>query len=218
MTLTLISHALCPYVQRAAIALDEKKLPYLRRDIDLSNKPDWFVKISPLGKTPVLVADETPIFESAVILEYLEDTTRPALHPPDPLDRARHRGWIEFASAILNDIAGLYSAREPAAFAEKRHRIEEKFLRLEAAFAGGPFWAGADFSLVDCAFAPVFRYFEVFETLGEKTFFDVTPKLRNWLEVLAKRPSVKNAATPDYDARLIRFLQNRDALIGRRAA
>ena len=109
MSLHLISHALCPYVQRAAISLTEKGVTFERTDIDLSNKPDWFLAISPLGKTPVLVVDGTPIFESAVILEYLEDTQPHALHPHDALDRARHRAWIEFGSAVLNDIAGFYS-------------------------------------------------------------------------------------------------------------
>ena len=101
--LTLISHKLCPYVQRAVIALTEKGVPFERIDIDLANKPEWFLKISPLGKTPVLLVGDTPIFESAVILEYLEDTQYPALHPADPLARAEHRAWIEFGSAILND-------------------------------------------------------------------------------------------------------------------
>ena len=81
MTLTLVSHALCPYVQRAAIALAEKGAPFTRRDVDLARKPDWFLAISPLGKTPVLVVDDTPIFESAAIIEYLDDTVSPASTP-----------------------------------------------------------------------------------------------------------------------------------------
>ena len=53
--LKLISHKLCPYVQRAVIALLERGVPFERIDIDLADKPDWFRKISPLGKVPVLV-------------------------------------------------------------------------------------------------------------------------------------------------------------------
>ncbi len=64
--LTLVSHTLCPYVQRAAIVLTEKGAAFERRWVDLANKPDWFKAISPLGKTPVLLVAETPIFESAV--------------------------------------------------------------------------------------------------------------------------------------------------------
>lgn len=54
-SLKLISHKLCPYVQRAVIALKEKGVPFERIDIDLADKPDWFLKLSPLGKVPVLV-------------------------------------------------------------------------------------------------------------------------------------------------------------------
>ena len=50
-TLTLVSHLLCPYVQRAVILLTEKNIPFERIDVDLANKPDWFLKLSPLGKT-----------------------------------------------------------------------------------------------------------------------------------------------------------------------
>ena len=75
--LKLISHKLCPYVQRAVIALTEKGVPFERIDIDLANKPDWFLKISPLGKVPVLVVTgndgkEVALFESNVICEYIE--------------------------------------------------------------------------------------------------------------------------------------------------
>ena len=67
--LKLISHRLCPYVQRAVIAQTEKGVAFERIDIDLADKPDWFLAISPLGRTPVLQAGNTAIFESAVILE-----------------------------------------------------------------------------------------------------------------------------------------------------
>ena len=117
--LKLISHKLCPYVQRAVIALTEKGVPFERIDIDLANKPDWFLAISPLGKTPVLQVGDKAIFESAVILEYLEETQPTPLHPADPLDRAEHRGWIEFGSAVLNDIAGFYAATDDVAFEAK---------------------------------------------------------------------------------------------------
>src|SRR5712675_3040700 len=93
--LKLISHKLCPYVQRAVIALTEKGVEFERIDIDLADKPDWFLKLSPLGKTPVLLVGDTAIFESAVILEYLEETQSPTLHPADPLARAEHRAFIE---------------------------------------------------------------------------------------------------------------------------
>src|SRR5436190_12231288 len=145
--LKLISHKLCPYVQRAVIALTEKGVVFERIDIDLANKPDWFLKISPLGKTPVLVVDDKAIFESAVILEYLEETQPNPLHPTDVLDRAEHRAWIEFGSAVLNDIAGFYAAKDEAGLKAKATQLEQRFARLEERIAATPWFDGATFSL-----------------------------------------------------------------------
>src|SRR5215471_9835994 len=134
--LKLISHKLCPYVQRAVIALTEKGVPFERIDIDLANKPDWFLKVSPLGKTPVLMVGNHAIFESAVILDYLEETQANPLHPADALHRAEHRSFIEYGSAILNDIAGLYAASDEAAFKAKALQLKQRFERLEVRLVG----------------------------------------------------------------------------------
>ncbi|MEY9513497.1 glutathione S-transferase [Bradyrhizobium elkanii] len=165
--LKLISHKLCPYVQRAVIALREKGVPFERIDIDLANKPDWFLKISPLGKVPVLVVTrddgkEVALFESNVICEYIEETQAGAkLHLQDPLVRAEHRAWMEFGSAILGDLWGLETATDAAAFESKRQAVAAKFARVEAALGAGPFFAGQNFSLVDAgirADLPLFRF------------------------------------------------------------
>src|SRR5260370_3405238 len=136
--LKLISHKLCPYVQRAVIALAEKGVSFERIDIDLANKPDWFLAMSPLGKTPVLQVGETAIFESAVILEYLEETQPKPLHPADPLSRAEHRAWIEFGSAVLNDIAGFYAAPDQAAFEAQTSQLQTRFTRLHTRVTASP--------------------------------------------------------------------------------
>ena len=207
--LKLISHKLCPYVQRAVIALTEKGVPFERIDIDLANKPEWFLALSPLGKTPVLQVGDTAIFESAVILEYLEETEPKPLHPADPLRRAEHRGWIEFGSAVLNDIAGFYAASDETAFAAKTAQLEARFERLEARVAASPWFDGGEFSLVDAVFAPVFRYFDVFDSIAEFGILTGKPKLARWRKSLAARPSVRSAVSTDYPALLRDFIDRR---------
>ena len=207
--LTLISHPLCPYVQRAAIALTEKAVPFRRVDVDLAAKPDWFLALSPLGKTPVLKVGETPVFESAVILEYLEETAANPLHPADLLQRAHHRGWIEFASVVLNGIAGLYNARDREAFETAVGLLRDRFRQVEAALGRGPWFAGASFGLVDAAFAPVFRYFDVLDRIGDFGILADAPRIAAWRAALAARPSVKMAVAPDYPARLRDFFARR---------
>src|ERR1700716_59926 len=209
--LKLISHKLCPYVQRAVIALSEKGVAFERIDIDLSNKPDWFLAISPLGKTPVLQVGDVPIFESGVILEYLEETEPKPLHPADPLRRAEHRGWIEFGSIVLNDIAGFYVAPDEAAFKAKTAQLEQRFARLEARIAASPWFDGEKFSLVDAVFGPVFRYFDVFDQIADFGILSGKPKLAHWRKALAARPSVRTAVSADYPALLRDFVERRNS-------
>lgn len=221
--LTLISHTLCPYVQRAVIALTEKGVPFERIDIDLANKPDWFLKISPLGKVPVLRvatdAGEVALFESNVICEYIEDTLGGArLHPQDPLQRAQHRAWMEFGSTILSELWGLETTGDPAVFEVKRKAVAAKLAQVERTLGEGPFFAGRDFSLVDAVFAPIFRYFDVFDQLSDLSVFSDTPKVRAWREALAKRPSVRSAVSADYPQLLHAFLVRHDAHLLKLAA
>ena len=210
---SLVSHDLCPYVQRSVITLLEKDVPFERKDIDLSDKPDWFLAISPLGKVPLLRVGDGVLFESAVICEYLEEVTPGRLHPKDPLEKARHRAWIEFASSLLNDVAALYNAPDREAFHAVKARIEGKFQHLEQALSTGPYFAGAGFSLVDAAYGPLFRYFETFEALAGLDFFAERPKVSRWRAELARRPSVRQAVTADYPARLAKFLGRRDSYL-----
>jgi glutathione S-transferase len=209
--LKLISHKLCPYVQRAVIALTEKGVAFERVDIDLANKPDWFLGISPLGKTPVLLVGEVPIFESAVILEYLEETQPKPLHPADALTRAEHRGWIEFGSTVLNDIAGFYAAPDQATFNARTAQLEQRFARLEARVSAAPWSDGANFSLVDAVFGPVFRYFDVFDEIAEFGILAGKPKLARWRKSLAARQSVRSAVSADYPALLRDFIDRRNS-------
>ena len=209
--LKLISHKLCPYVQRAVIALTEKGVPFERVDIDLANKPDWFLALSPFGKTPVLLVGDVPIFESAVILEYLEETQPKPLHPADPLRRAEHRGWIEFGSAVLSDIAGFYAAPDQATFDAKTSQLEQRFARLEARVAAAPWFDGESFSLVDAVFGPVFRYFDVFDEIADFGILADKPKLARWRQALAARPSVHAAVSADYPALLRAFIERRNS-------
>jgi glutathione S-transferase len=213
--LKLISHKLCPYVQRAVISLTEKGVPFERIDVDLSNKPDWFKVISPLGKTPVLLVGDMAIFESAVILEYLEETQSKSLHPADPLARAQHRAFIEFGSAILNDIGGLYTAADEPAFNAKSASLKDKFARVEARLKG-PWFDGERFSLVDAVFGPIFRYFDAFDRIGEFGILQNLPKITAWRAALATRPSILGAVSPEYPGLLWEFCRTRGSHLSRR--
>lgn len=218
MSLTLVSHPLCPYVQRVATVLAEKNLPFTRVDIDLADKPAWFLALSPTGKTPMLLVGDEALFESAAILEYLDETAPPRLHPDGALERARHRAWIEYGALLLNDIGAFYNARDEQALEACAQTLRTRFAGLEKALGDGPYFAGERFSLVDAALAPVFRYLDVFESLGHGPFFAPESRLQAWRGALARRASVAAAAAPAYPERLRAFLQRRPSALAARMA
>lgn len=223
MTVTLVSHNLCPYVQRVAIALTEKNASFERTTIDLAAKPDWFVAISPLGKVPLMRIPEgkgeAVLFESAAIAEYVDEAyPGPDLLPRAPLARARHRAWIEFASSLLGDIWRLETAKTEDVFSAACGSLTLKLARVEEALGQGPYFAGEAFGLVDAAFAPAFRYFDVFDGIGPTVSFADFPKTAAWRTALAARPSVRGAVSPAYPELLHDFLKRCEAVLLARAA
>ena len=210
----LVSHTLCPYVQRSVITLKEKNIYYTRTDIDLANKAAWFEKISPMGKVPVLIVDDNrALFESSVICEYLNEVTADSLHPRDNFEKAHHRALIELGSAILNNIANLYNAKNKASFQNIHTEIQGKFQFIEKELSGKSFFSGDRFHLIDAVYGPIFRYFEVFDSFTELNTFAHLPKCQLWRKALSQRKSVKHAVSEDYSALLIQFLINRDSYI-----
>lgn len=216
--LTLVSFPTCPYVQRAIIALKEKHVDFDVIYIDLANKPDWFLAISPLGKVPVLKVEregqkDAVVFESAVILEYIEETASgPKLHPADPLDRAQHRSWMEFGSSVLADLWRFNAAKDSTELDAARQTLLGKFKRLEDTITG-PFFAGENFSYVDAVFAPAFRQLDALETVVNTGLTDGLPKVATWRKSLAARPSVKEAAPADFADLYLTRLRNNDAQV-----
>ncbi len=206
----LISNHLCPYTQRAAIQLGEKGLAFERTYVDLADKPAWFHQLSPLGKVPVLRHGEAVVFESAVICEYIEEVA-PAipLLPNEPAARARQRAWVEFASAVVGDVFAFYSAPDAASFERKCADLAARFKTLEGQLGGGPYFDGAEFGLVDAAFAPLFRLFDSFDQIGDFGVFDGLVRVPAYRRVLAARPSVQQAVVSDYGQRFRHYLSTR---------
>jgi glutathione S-transferase len=212
----LISNQLCPYTQRVAIQLDEKGLPFDRTYIDLAAKPAWFAQLSPLGKVPLMRVGNDALFETTVICEYIEDIApaNPMWSSP-PLDRARERAWAEFASAVIADVFGFYTAPDAAAFNRRCADLAGRFQRLERQLNAGPYFCGNRFSLVDAAFAPVFRLFDTFDGIGDFGVFAQLDAVQSYRRALAERQSVCNAVVANYGQVFRQYLLERGSHLSR---
>jgi len=90
----LVSFKICPFVQRVTGALEAKGIPYEIEYIDLSDKPQWFLDISPNGQVPLLVTDSgTALFESDAIVEYIDDVYSPLEESLSAEQKAFDRAW-----------------------------------------------------------------------------------------------------------------------------
>jgi glutathione S-transferase len=201
----LCSFKTCPWVQRAAIVLRAKAIPYEITYIDRDNRPDWFLKMSPHSKVPVIQIDgRESLFESNAIAEYLDETTAPRLHPEDALARARNRAWTDFVPTFAEAISETAYADSEGEFAERAKKIAGPFGKLEDALAkrgdDGPCFNGASFSLVDAAYAPFLQRYTFMDRLKPLGIIEKFPRLAAWRDALLAHPAVKASTVPDIEA------------------
>lgn len=211
-SLKLISFDLCPYVQRARIVLNETGLEHEVEYIDLKNKPDWFSRLSPTGKVPVLSTKEGVIFESSVISEYINEVGSGKLLPDDPFLRATHRSWIEFGSAMLGNISRLYNAKIEDDFEMIRKSLQADLARVTSNVQG-PFYHGEKFQMIDAVYATIFRYFMVLGSRYEVKIAKFGIEKLDWCNKIMERSSVQKAIKENYYDRLDEFLFSRSSFI-----
>jgi glutathione S-transferase len=211
----LISFKICPFVQRSVIALNEKKVDYKISYIDLSDRPDWFSKISPLGKVPVLKVGDTPIFESAVIAEYLDETFEPRLHPDSALERARHRSWIEYASEITMSQYRMLAADNKEEFENQRSQLIKQLKQVKHQLTdSGPFFSANGFSLIDTTYAPIFMRLDIINTYYPLDVYPGDERLEAWSQALLAMPSVKHSVVNDFEEEFVNYFKQHGQFIG----
>jgi glutathione S-transferase len=200
----LVSFKTCPWVQRAAIVLREKKIPFEFQHIEPDNRPDWFRAISPHNKVPVLrIDDRISLFESASIAEYLDETHAPRLHPEDPVERAINRAWIEYMPTFVDLTSGHAYVDSEAEFDKAVADMPGAFAKLETALGaqkGGPFFNGPSYSLVDAAYTPFLQRHLFLERIRKIGQIDKFPRVKAWAVALSERPSTHSFPPAEFEA------------------
>jgi glutathione S-transferase len=201
----LCSFKTCPWVQRAAIVLREKKVAYDITYIDHDDRPAWFLAISPHSKVPVLQIDgREALFESNAIAEYLDETVAPRLHPEDPIARARNRAWTDYVPTFSSAVSGCAYSDSEAEFEQRKAKIAGPFGKLEDALAkrgnDGPYFNGGRLSLVDAAYAPFLQRYTFMDRLHPVGIIENFPRLKAWRDALLAAPAVKASTVPEIEA------------------
>ena len=196
------------------IVLRAKDVDFEVTYINLREKPDWFLEISPHGKVPVLVVDEQPLFESNAIAEFLDEMVAPRLHPEDPIERAKNRAWTDFTATFAGALSKIHYAKTREDMEAAVEAAPEVLLKVEKALAGrgnnGPFFNGPDLSLVDAAYAPFLQRYLLIDNGLKNDVLKDFPLIRAWAETLMADERVTGAVPDNFEAEFIGNLHRRD--------
>lgn len=176
----LISFKNCPFVQRVMGALEMKKVPYEIEYIELSNKPQWFLDISPNGQVPVLVTeDETVLFESDAIVEYLDDKYAP-IEDVSAEQKALDRAWSYQASKHYMAQCSTMSSKDKETYETRLANLSKSFAKAEAKLGSSSFFKGDFISNVDIAWLPLLHRAAVIKEHSGIDMLDGFPKVQKW--------------------------------------
>ncbi len=124
--------------------------------IDVHQPPEDFIELNPYGTTPTMVDRDLVLYDSNIIMEYLDERfPHPPLHPMDPVSRARARMMVHRIDqdwySLMDEIG-----RVPDKKAGKpRKMLRESLIAAIPVFAAKVFFLSDEFSLVDCTVGPL---------------------------------------------------------------
>ena len=212
-SIELISFNLCPFVQRSIITLKKKGIDFKITYIDLANKPEWFLNISPLGKVPVVRYGHDVLFESAVINEFLDEITPESLMPSDPLEKAKERGWIEYSSQVITSQHLMSVSDDQGDYQQHRHAFIERLSTLENIITSEGFFNGNGFSLIDSALAPIFTRLRIIEDRFNLKLLANFPKLAALSARYLNLDYVKNSVVEEFEDIYIKYLIDKNSFL-----
>ena len=196
------------------IVLRTKEVDFDVTYINLREKPDWFLEVSPHGKVPVLNVGDQSHFESNAIAEYLDETVEPRLHPEDPIKRARNRAWTDFVPDFSKGLSAAYRRDTIEGMEVGRADAEKVLAKLEDAIAtergnDGPYFNGEALCLVDAAYAPFLQRFMIADAKLQTGLLDAFPLVKAWTDALLSTNlvtgSVAETFVPEFKASMKRY-------------
>lgn len=201
-TITLYDFPMSPRVRKVRIVLTEKGLEYEKVNIDITKgeqKTPEYLAINPYGKVPALQDTGTTVYESTIIMEYLNDTCPdPALLPQDPGQRARARVLMHYADnpyeSAIATLAGEIifkpmqgGSPDRAVVSQATADLNTCFDKIAQELGKQDYLSASGFSLADIAYVSWSLLFPVLKVTVPH------PRLEAWLKRLQERPSVQAA-------------------------
>ena len=150
----LFSSPTCCWSHRVRVALAEKGIGVEVINVDEREPPEDLLDLNPIGSVPTLIDRDLVLYDSRVIMEYLDERfPHPPLLPPDPVNRARFRLAL---ARVENDWYSLLSQLEADNNnAAAKQQLTEGLMASVDAFKARPFFLSDEYSMIDCTLAPL---------------------------------------------------------------
>lgn len=154
--MTLFSGDTDVYSHRVRIVLAEKGINVDIVPVDAGNLPEDLIDLNPYNSVPTLVDRELVLYGSQVIMEYLDERfPHPPLMPVDPVSRATNRLMLYRIEEDLYRHFDVVLNGSDKAAAKAKKEIRDNLVMVSPVFEQKPYFLSDDFSLVDCALAPL---------------------------------------------------------------
>ena len=185
------------------ILLRAKDIAFEVTYIDLQDKPDWFLQISPHGKVPVLRVGDEVLFESNAIAEFLDEMVEPRLHPENPVKRARNRAWTDFTPSWSGAFGKVSYAKTKEDLDVALGALPKVLDKVEEALTkerdnDGPYFNGKTLCLVDAAYAPSLHRFSLVDELIHSGILKGYPKIKAWSDALMADDAITKSVSEDF--------------------
>lgn len=205
--LKIVSFKICPFVQRVTAALEAKKIPYEIEYINLNDKPQWFLDISPNGQVPILVTENgSTLFESDAIIEYIDDEFGDLESNLSNEDKALDRAWSYLAAKHYLTQCGTMGSKNKSTFEERTANFIKSFEKVEQKLTGDTtFFKSDELSKVDIAWLPLLHRAAIIKEHSGFDFLCGLPKVQAWQKALLATGLAESSVANDFVERFSDF-------------
>lgn len=203
----IVSFKICPFVQRVTAALEAKQVPYKIEYINLNDKPQWFLDISPNGQVPILITENgNTLFESDAIIEYIDDEFGSLELNLSNEDKALERAWSYLGAKYYLTQCGTMSSKDKESFEERSAKFEQVFKKVEEQLTGSSkFFKSDTLSKVDIAWLPLLHRSAIITEHSGYDFLCGLPKVQAWQKALLSTGLAEKSVAEDFVARFSDF-------------
>ena len=211
----IVSFKICPFVQRVTTLLEAKNISYEVEFISLSDKPQWFLDVSPNGQVPILITDnDITLFESDAIIEYLEEKYIPLQKKLTPEQKAINRAWSYLATKNYLVQCSAQRSSDKQSLIEKSKKLNKAFDTIEKEVGKFKYFNSDTIGMVDIAWLPILHRAKIIERESGYDFLKNRPNIKKWQSIMLKTGLAEKSVSKDFEEKFINFYLSDKTYLG----